>query len=146
MRVVVSARKRRRMCESQIPIASARGREVKSRGEVEAQGNHHILEDGQVIRIPKALAAQRDVRDLLVEERRDRRLDEGVGVRIGVDRNAVFPVPFFIEPIDLEKISFKSDDVEYAPSFMSGIPTTLGNDFLDDDSYQYVHGLSLIHI
>ncbi len=55
--------------------------------------------------------------------------------------NAIFPAPFFIEPIDLDKISFKSDDVEYNPSFMSGIPTTLGQDTLSDDSYKYLHGV-----
>ena len=55
--------------------------------------------------------------------------------------NAIFPVPFFIEPIDLEKIYFKSNEVEYQPSFMSGIPTTLGHDYLSDESYQYLHGI-----
>ena len=51
-----------------------------------------------------------------------------------------FQFHFFIEPIDLEKIYFKSDEVEYQPSFMS-IPTTLGNDYLSDESYQYLHGI-----
>ena len=54
--------------------------------------------------------------------------------------NAVFPAPFFIEKIDLDKISFTTDDVEYNPSFMSEIPTTLGNDLLSQEAYEYLHG------
>ena len=54
--------------------------------------------------------------------------------------NAVFPAPFFIEPIDLDKISFDTE-AEYTPSFMSRIPTTLGGDALSNESYQYIHGI-----
>ena len=54
--------------------------------------------------------------------------------------NAVFPAPFFIEKIDLDKISFTTDDIEYNPSFMSEIPTTLGNDLLSQEAYEYLHG------
>ena len=54
--------------------------------------------------------------------------------------HAVFAAPFFIEPIDLDKISFDTE-AEYTPSFMSRIPTTLGGDRLSDESYQYIHSV-----
>ena len=53
--------------------------------------------------------------------------------------HAVFASPFFLEPIDLDKVNLVSED--YQPTFLSGCPTTLGSDNFTDESYQYVHGL-----
>ena len=55
--------------------------------------------------------------------------------------NAIFPAPFFIEPIDLDKISFQDDGVEFGPTFLSDIPTSLGKDLLTDETYEYLHGV-----
>ena len=39
----------------------------------------------------------------------------------------MFPIPCFIEPVDLEKIKFK-DEPKFKKSFLSRVKTTLGND------------------
>ena len=50
--------------------------------------------------------------------------------------HAVFAAPFFIEPIELDKISLISET--YEPSYLSGVPTTMGTDKFTDESYEYV--------
>ena len=49
----------------------------------------------------------------------------------------MFPIPCFIEPVDLEKIKFK-DEPKFKKSFLSRVKTTLGNDSLTDESYGYL--------
>ena len=53
----------------------------------------------------------------------------------------VFHTPCFIQEIDLDKVSFRDEDAEFSPSFMSGIPTTLRKDELTQESYEYLHGI-----
>ena len=53
--------------------------------------------------------------------------------------NAIFPTPFFIEEIDLDKVKLNSDS--YESSYLSGIKTTMGTDSFSDESYEYVYGL-----
>ena len=48
--------------------------------------------------------------------------------------NAIFSAPFFIEQVDLDKITLESE--EYSESFLSGIKTTMGKDRFSDESYQ----------
>ena len=59
--------------------------------------------------------------------------------------HAVFAAPFFIEEIDLDKISLVSDndeyDIHYDKSFLSGIDTSMGSDKFTDESYEYVKSL-----
>lgn len=50
--------------------------------------------------------------------------------------NGIFTVPFFVEKIDLDRIDFV--DAEFNRSFLSQVNTTLGNDSLTDESYQYL--------
>ena len=53
--------------------------------------------------------------------------------------NAVFAAPFFIEPIDLDKVNLISE--KYEQSYLSGIETTMGSDKFTDESYEYVKSL-----
>ena len=50
--------------------------------------------------------------------------------------HAIFAAPFFIEPIDLDKIKLVSE--QYEKSYLSGIETTMGTDKFTDESYEYV--------
>ena len=50
--------------------------------------------------------------------------------------HAILAAPFFIEPIELDKISLVSET--YEPSYLSGVPTTMGTDKFTDESYEYV--------
>ncbi len=51
----------------------------------------------------------------------------------------MFPIPCFIEPIDVEKINFKEPDLEYGSSFLSKTQTTQWRDKLTDLSYLYLY-------
>ena len=51
--------------------------------------------------------------------------------------HAVFSVPFFVEKIDMNRIDFNSDP-NFAPSFLSGVSSSLSGDSLTDQSYEYV--------
>ena len=53
--------------------------------------------------------------------------------------HAVFAAPFFIEPIDLDKVNLVSE--KYEQSYLSGIETTMGSDKFTDESYEYVKSL-----
>ena len=53
--------------------------------------------------------------------------------------HAVFAAPFFIEPIDLDKVHLISE--KYEQSYLSGIETTMGSDKFTDESYEYVKSL-----
>ena len=57
--------------------------------------------------------------------------------------HAVFAAPFFIEPIDLDKITMVSDDenTPFYSSFLSGVKTSMGEDTFTGDTYAYVKGL-----
>ena len=50
--------------------------------------------------------------------------------------HAIFAAPFFIEPIELDKISLVSET--YEPSYLSGVQTTMGRDKFTDESHEYV--------
>lgn len=52
----------------------------------------------------------------------------------------MFPIPCFIEPVDLEKIKFKESG-NYEKSFLSNVSTTLGKDSFTDESYSYICGI-----
>ena len=51
----------------------------------------------------------------------------------------MFPIPCFIEPIDVEKINFKEPDLEYESTFLSRTPTTKDRDKLTDLSELYLY-------
>ena len=51
--------------------------------------------------------------------------------------NPVFWMPFFIEPIDVDKLEFK-EEPNYKPTFISRTPTTMEEDCLTDESYNYL--------
>ena len=51
--------------------------------------------------------------------------------------NPVFWMPFFIEEIDISKLEFK-EEPEYTPTFISRTPTTMGEDELTQESYNYL--------
>ena len=44
---------------------------------------------------------------------------------------------FFIEPIDVDKLEFK-EEPNYKPTFISRTPTTMEEDCLTDESYNYL--------
>lgn len=51
--------------------------------------------------------------------------------------HAMFSVPFFVEQVDLDKIDF-NDNPTFAPSFLSGVNSSLSGDSLTDESYEYL--------
>ena len=51
--------------------------------------------------------------------------------------NPIFWMPFFIEPIDVDKLEFK-EEPNYKPTFISRTPTTMEEDCLTDESYNYL--------